>query len=143
MPRSPRPGRLAPTDLDHAGERRRAQAHWVASIAAAIDAGAQGHPLVVVAAGETVQGLPALALSQRAARHSVVGYVVVDADLTMPADAPGDWPAAPVTYVRTPGSEERGWRIAGLRDWRRLDAEPVAAVLAAVARAGGAGPGLG
>lgn len=109
-------------------------ARWVADLSAAIGRAEPSERLVIVAEGSTVHGLPALALSQRAARRSIVGYVVVDSDLVMPPDSPHDWPGAPVTYVRTTNAAELGWRVAQLRGWR-LRRDPVVAVAEAVALA--------
>lgn len=113
------------------------QNRWVAGVAARIAAGASGRPLIVVAEGATVLALPALARSQQAVRHSVFGYVLVDGALPAVATGEGDWPGAPVTYVRTPGSAGPGWRAAKLHGWRCVEGDPVTAVLQAVAEASG------
>jgi hypothetical protein len=113
------------------------RARWVAHLSAAIRAGYATTSLVVVAEGASAQALPALALAQRAARHSIVGYVLADTDVAKLGASCGEWPAAPVTYVRTPGAAELGWRAAQLHGWRCVHGDPVTEVIASAAHASG------
>lgn len=136
---SPEPDATPHADAVHVATSR---ARWVADLSAAIRAGCDTKPLVVVAEGATALALPALALAQRAARHSIVGYVLVDADVSTLGASSGEWPTAPVTYVRTPGAAELGWRTAQLHGWRCVQGDPVAQVLTAAALASGGLAGL-
>lgn len=86
-----------------------------ARLCAAINALQPPAPLVIVAEGEQALLLPAIALSQRSNRRSVIGYVLVDPRLPVVTDS---WPDAPVTVVTDdPGSDAsvqgrlRGWRV--------------------------------
>lgn len=117
-------------------------ARWVAEVAAAVRAGSGGLPLILVCEGTTARVLPALAVSQRAARHSIVGYVLVDVDVPAVDALGGEWLGAPVTYVRSPGAADLGWRAAELHGWHCTQTEPGLAVLEAAARAGGGLAGL-
>lgn len=101
---------------------------WVAGVAGSITVAAPAGPLLIVAFGPAVRLLPPLAVSLRARRRSIVGYVLVDADLGDPVASGADWPGAPVTYVRTPSGAELGWRLAGLHGWRRVQGEPIAGI---------------
>ena len=111
-------------------EDRLAIAGWVADQAVAITASHADRPLILVSTGEANRGLPALGLSQRAARHTVVGYVMVDGPAAGPSRAAVDWPDAPVLYIRTPGAEPHGLASARLRGWSTLAGDPVGAVVA-------------
>jgi hypothetical protein len=111
-------------------EDRLAIAGWVADQAVAITVAQLDLPLILVSAGDANRGLPALGLSQRAARHTVVGYVMVDGPAAGPGRADVDWPDAPVLYIRTPGAESQGLSTARLRGWSTVLGDPVATVVA-------------
>jgi hypothetical protein len=111
-------------------EDRLAIAGWVADQAVAITMARLDTPLILVSAGEANRGLPALGLSQRAARHTVVGYVMVDGPAASPSRADVDWPDAPVLYLRTPGAPPHGLPTARLRGWATVSGDPVATVVA-------------
>jgi hypothetical protein len=102
-------------------------AGWVAGQSIAIAAGTPG-PLLLVAAGSAGRGLPALGMAQRAARHTVVGYVLVDGAPPDAGRSGQDWPDAPVTLVHTPGSGAPAGAAARLRGWAVVGADPVALV---------------
>jgi hypothetical protein len=111
-------------------EDRLAIAGWVADQAVAITMAGLDRPLILVSAGEANRGLPALGLSQRAARHTVTGYVMVDGPAAGPSRAGVDWPDAPVLYIRTPGAQPHGQSTARLRGWSTVAGDPVAAIVA-------------
>jgi hypothetical protein len=111
-------------------EDRLAIAGWVADQAVAITMARLDLPLILVSTGAANRGLPALGLSQRAARHTVVGYVMVDGPAAGPSRADVDWPDAPVLYVRTPGAQLHGLPTARLRGWSTVIGDPVATVVA-------------
>lgn len=120
------PGTAAPT----AADERLAIAGWVADQAVAITASAPDVPLILVAVGQAIRGLPALGLSQRAARHNVVGYVLVDGG-PPPASRSGvDWPDAPVLYVMSSDGPTAGLAAARLRGWVTVHGDPVEAIVA-------------
>lgn len=86
-----------------------------ARVCAAINALRPVAPLVIVAEGERALLLPAVALSQRSSRRSVVGYVLHDPVLPPVTDS---WPDAPVTVVTDDADSDgsvqgrlRGWRV--------------------------------
>jgi hypothetical protein len=114
-------------DLD----TRNAVAHWVAHIAVSIAKTSPIQPLLLVATGRAASLLPAVGFSQRAARHPVAGYVMIDGIL--PKAGGSDWPDAPVTYVATQAMDDPAcvdapatMRQAALRGWTvRPDADPV------------------
>ena len=89
----------------------------MADLSVAITAAGLARPLLLVVGGAASRGLPALGLSQRASRHNVVGYVIVDAEIPHAGRSCYDWPDAPVLYVRTPGAEPQGGALAALRGW--------------------------
>jgi hypothetical protein len=99
-------------------------AGWVAGQAIAIGAGPRG-PLLLVAQGAAGRGLPALGLAQRAARHAVVGYVLVDGPAPDAGRSGQDWPDAPVTLVRTGAGAWPDDAAARLRGWSVVHADPV------------------
>lgn len=118
------------TDAPTAADERLAIAGWVADQAVAITASARGVPLILVAVGQATRGLPALGLSQRAARHNVIGYVLVDGG-PPPANRSGvDWPDAPVLYVVSPDGPAAGLSAAHLRGWVTVQSDPVEAIVA-------------
>lgn len=118
---------------DPAGDRL-AVAGWVADQAIAITAAQLGQPLLLVAHGAAIRGVPALAMSQRAARHNVVGYVLVDGPPPSPSPGAADWPDAPVLYVRSTMGDPEELRQMRLRGWQVARDDP-AQVVAAHARA--------
>lgn len=119
------PGSAAPAGVDE----RLAIAGWVADQAITITASAPDAPLLLVAVGQATRGLPALGLSQRAARHNVVAYVLVDG-APPPAGRSGvDWPDAPVLYVVSPEGPDAGLVAAGLRGWVTVHGDPVDAIV--------------
>lgn len=117
------------TDADPVGDRL-AVARWVKDQAIAIAVAQLGQPLLLVAHGAALRAVPALAMSQRAARHNVVGYVLVDGPPPAQSPTPGDWPDAPVVYVRTPGADPEDLRPATLRGWQVARDDPAGVVLA-------------
>ena len=110
-------------------EDRLAIAGWVADQAIAITMARLGLPLILVSSGEANRGLPALGMSQRAARHSVVGYVMVDGPAATASRASLDWPDAPVLYICSHGAPAHGLASARLRGWATVVGDPVAAVV--------------
>ena len=112
---------------------RLALASWVAVQAIAITAARLDRPLVLVAEGESTRGLPALGFSQRASRHHVVGYVLVDGPLPTVGPAARDWPDAPVLCVRHAAQQDDG-AVTGaqLRGWPVVHDDPVSAIDALV-----------
>jgi hypothetical protein len=103
-------------------------AGWVANQSIAIAAAGTPGPLLLVAAGSAGRGLPALGMAQRASRHAVVGYVLVDGAAPDAGRSGQDWPDAPVTLVHTPGSVQQANATARLRGWAELHADPVTLV---------------
>jgi hypothetical protein len=99
-------------------------AAWVAGQAIAVTAAGVPGPLLLVAAGSACRGLPALGMAQRAARHAVVGYVLIDGAAPDPGRSGQDWPDAPVTVVRSPGSTTPLDSAARLRGWESVQADP-------------------
>lgn len=131
---TPGPGNVggSPSGSPSAAEDRLAVAGWVADQAIAVTAARAEGPLVLVAHGSATRGLPALGMSQRAARHNVVGYVLVDGPLPAPSRAGTDWPDAPVLYVRSSDAAHEAHRQAGLRGWDTAQGDPAGPVLARV-----------
>lgn len=121
------PTRHDPTSPDPVADRL-AIAGWVADQAIAITAARLDRPLLLASSGAANRGLPALGFSQRAARHSVVGYVMVDGPVPTPGRATADWPDAPVLYVRSPSAPDLGMGAARLRGWRTVVGDPVVVV---------------
>jgi hypothetical protein len=119
------PGGGDPATVDD----RLAVAGWVADQAIAITAARLSGPLLLVAHGAATRGVPALAMSQRAARHNVVGYVLVDGAPPQPGRAGQDWPDAPVLSVLSPSGDPATLRTARLRGWLTVHDEPARAVL--------------
>jgi len=109
---------------------RLAVAGWVADQAVAITAAQLRGPLLLVAHGAAIRGVPALAMSQRAARHSVVGYILVDGPPPTPSPGAVDWPDAPVLYVQGPTGDPGDVRPAALRGWQVTRDDPADVVLA-------------
>lgn len=74
-------------------------------------------PFVLVSDVATTSWLPAIALSQRAAHHRLVGYVIVNANLP---NAGETWPDAQVTWVvneHFTGDRERAMLTTRLRGY--------------------------
>lgn len=127
------PGDTPPAEgAGGAAADRLAVAGWVAEQVIAISAARLDRPLFLVGVGHATRGLPALGFAQRAARHSVVGYVMVDGPAPIPGPATADWPDAPVLYIRSPAAPPLGQATARSRGWRTTEGEPVATVLAHV-----------
>lgn len=90
---------------------------WVAALAALLHAqvtsGQVSGPYVVIARGDTVADVPALAFALRSARRPASGYVLVE-----PAPSSDrqwtDWPDAPVTVITC---SDRAAHSARLRGW--------------------------
>lgn len=113
-----------------------ATAHWVAELAVALGAARPAEPILLVAHGAGGPMLPALGFSQRAARRSVCGYVLVDGTLPRHGIAP-DWPDAPVTVLVSAGAsdEVRAEALqARLRGWEVVEDADVPAAVVEVAR---------
>ena len=127
------PERLARAAADGHDERLRT-ASWVADQAVAITAANRPGPFLVVSSGTANRAVPALALSQRASRHPIVAYVMVDGPLPRPGRGGVDWPDAPVRYLATstadPLETEESLASAGLRGWSVARVDPVAEILA-------------
>ena len=125
---------------DRSDDARTRAAHWVAHLAVALSTAAVRGPVLLVLVGATGALAPALGLSQRAARRTVAGYALLDADCPDAGALPVDWPDAPVHYLASPAAPGPALDHARLRAWRvhevaDLDAATVAAALAAVAAA--------
>lgn len=109
--------------------RQEADSHWVAHIAIEVSRRSPEPPLLLVAQGDAGARMRALGFSQRASRHAIAGYVLIDA--TLPDTGHHDWPDAPVDVVMTPSADQavrKAARIAELRGWtchRELDAAAV------------------
>jgi hypothetical protein len=99
-------------------------AGWVADQAVAITAARPEGPLLLVSHGAAVRGLPALGMSQRAARNGIAGYVLVDGPPPPPSRGGQDWPDAPVLYIRTGPAAGDGPRQAALRGWESAEGDP-------------------
>jgi hypothetical protein len=126
----PPPSVSAPDVPASAAADRMAVAGWVADQAVEITAARLEHPLLLVAHGSALRGLPALAMSQRAARHNVVGYVLVDGQVPAPNPTQQEWPDAPVLFVQSPPGDPEALRLATLRGWRTVQDDPARVVLA-------------
>jgi hypothetical protein len=83
-------------------------------------------PFVVVAVGDACVGIPAFAVSQRAARRQIAGYVFIEP--VLPTVGASDWPDAPVTVVTCNESTAHSAR---LRGWT-VSSDAAADVIAAV-----------
>ncbi len=122
------PERRTRTAAEDSDERLRT-AGWVADQAVAITAAGDTGPLMVVSAGSANRAVPALALSQRASRHPVVAYVMVDGPLPQAGRGGFDWPDAPVIYVASGAADaqasEESLGAAGLRGWSVVRGDPV------------------
>lgn len=110
-----------------ADDTRLGMAAWVADQAVAITAAQAAGPLILVSSGPANAGLAALGFSQRAARRSVVAYILLGGPLPDPSRAGTDWPDAPVIYVDH-DPQGPGASAARLRGWTILDSDPIAAV---------------
>lgn len=124
-----------PKLIDAATDERSAVTHWVAHIAVEITSVLPQPPLLLVATGAAGSHLPALGFSQRASRHPVMGYVLVDADFPRVAGRTVDWPDAPVDVVTTPAAGPAALaaaRLAELRGWTVHPNRDPAAVLRAL-----------
>ena len=81
-------------------------------------------PLLIVTTLSSIHLLPAVARAQRAARHLICGYVLIDAGKGAPgADPSGEsWPDAPVFLIAGIG-DAAARSHAKLRGWQVFDAE--------------------
>lgn len=104
----------APGDADPAAAGR----HYVAHLALAIAAGDAVAPVLPVLPGAAGALAAGVALSQRAARRAVAGYVLVAADHPAPGGEVPDWPDAPVLFLAGPATPDAELDHARLRDWR-------------------------
>ena len=110
-------------DGEDGDDARTLRAHWVAHLAIALATSGAVAPVLLVLVGSSGALAPALGFSQRAARRSVSGYVLVDA-ATPPAESRGgDWPDAPVVYVASPAADPLEVNQARLRGWDVLEIE--------------------
>lgn len=127
-----------PTSIDAATDERSAATHWIAHIAVEITRVLPVPPLLLVATGAAGAHLPALGFSQRASRHPVMGYVMVDAQMPRVPTRSVDWPDAPVDVVTTPAASTESLsaaHLAELRGWTVYrDADPAAIIRALVGR---------
>ncbi len=98
-------------------ERTRA-AHYVAHLALAVAGAGASPPVLPVLPGAAGALAPAVALSQRASRRAVSGYVLLDGDYPAPGGEVGEWPDAPVAYLAGPDTRDVALTHARLRDWR-------------------------
>lgn len=120
--------RLQPRPIPDRGDETLAIAAWVADQAVAITSAQVHGPLVIVSTGAANSCVPALGFAQRASRHNVVAYVLIDGPLPDPVRAGSDWPDAPVVYVNSTGVADESSRAARLRGWTALEADPISAV---------------
>ena len=117
---------------------RTVRAHWVAHLAIGLSTSGATAPVLLVLGGASGGLAAAVGFSQKAARRSVSGYVLVDA-VVPPADSrAGDWPDAPVHYVASPAADPLEANQARLRGWSVhdvADSTPatVGAVIATIA----------
>lgn len=111
------------------GERER-NVHWVAHVSVEITRHKPRSPLLLVARGAATSRLCALGFAQKASRHPVSGYVIIDGPL--PETRQADWPDAPVDIVLTPEADDtarQAARVAELRGWTcHFDADPAAVI---------------
>lgn len=112
------------------GDDRMEMANWVAEQAVAIAGARVESPLILVSGGEANIALPALGFAQRAARNSVVGYVMVDGPLPTAGRGSTDWPDAPVIYIQSPGATPESADAARQRGWTTITRDPADAILA-------------
>ena len=93
-------------------------------VCAAIMVAAPQPPLLIVTTLSSIHLLPAVARAQRAARHLICGYVLIDAGKGAPgADPSGEsWPDAPVFLIAGIG-DAAARSHAKLRGWQVFDAE--------------------
>ena len=122
LPRNPEPLDLTDPSLDV----RAAAAHWVAHNAIELTKAMPTMPLLLAAWGPAGGLVPALGFAQKASRHAVCGYALID---SVSANAAGaDWPDAPVDIIVTPQADEvalTAARLAELRGWTcHRDANP-------------------
>lgn len=126
----------APPPIDAGTDERSAATHWVSHLAVEITSALPTMPLLLVAAGAGGAHLPALGFSQRASRHPVMGYVMIDADFPRVPTRTVDWPDAPVDVVTTAGATPEALaaaHLAELRGWTlHRDADPAAVIRALV-----------
>lgn len=122
----------APPPIDAATDERSAATHWVAHIAVELTAALPMPPLLLVATGPAGAHLPALGFSQRASRHPVMGYVMVNASLPRVPAQTVDWPDAPVDVVTTRDASAESLaaaHLAELRGWTVHAGADAAAVI--------------
>lgn len=84
-------------------------------------------PLVLVFTGDHSALAPFIGFAQRAARRSVVAYVLIDPQLPPPGSV-SDWPDAPVHVVVSRDDPDRARaveRAADLRGWPVHTSDPV------------------
>lgn len=120
-----------------ADDERTRRAHWVAHLAVGLGAAQVRAPLLPVLPGRAGALAPAFGLSQRAARRSVAGYVLLDADCPASDSIVDNWPDAPIVYLASPAAPGPALAQARLRGWALvpvpdLDPNTLAAVLAAL-----------
>ena len=127
-----RPERLGRAAAE-ADDERLQTAAWVADQAVSITAAGRLGPLLVVSSGSANRAVPALALSQRASRHQIVAYLMLDGPLPEVGRGGFDWPDAPVVYVATPEADSRtsetSLAAAGLRGWSVVRGDPVQTIV--------------
>lgn len=109
---------------------RELNAHWVAHVSVEITRHQPQAPLLLVASGVATARLCALGFAQKASRHAVSGYVIIDG--LLPETGRADWPNAPVDFVLTPEADEtarQAARVAELRGWTcHRDADPATVI---------------
>lgn len=110
-------------------DERMEMATWVAEQAVAIAAAKVDSPLILVSGGQANIALPALGFAQRAARNSVVGYIMVDGPLPAPGRGNADWPDAPVIYIQSPEATPESAIAARQRGWTTLNRDPADTIL--------------
>lgn len=111
------------------GDERMEMATWVAELAVAIATAKVETPLILVSGGQANVAIPALGFAQRAARNSVVGYILVDGPLPSPGRGNSDWPDAPVIYIQSPTATGESSVAARARGWTTLHRDPADAIL--------------
>lgn len=122
------PHQVSQTESDAEDERMEI-ANWVAELAVAIAAARVETPLILVSGGQANVAIPALGFAQRAARNSVVGYILVDGPLPLPGRGNSDWPDAPVIYIQSPGATPESAVAARARGWTTLERDPADCIL--------------
>ncbi len=119
----------APKEDVEPRDDRMVMAEWVAEQAVAIASAHVETPIILVSGGEANVALPALGFAQRAARHTVVGYVMIDGPLPVPGPGTIDWPDAPVIYIQSPSATPESADAARQRGWMTAHRDPGEALL--------------